>query len=193
MKNKKISLGLLLMIVALVVVPGVIANSQYVESILGKNLVLNPGFEIGTTSPVNWTLVSQNNNSPIVDNVTHRGSKSIKIYIPGKTYLFSGYPQSDIIKVKPNRTYIASAWGKTENASGNNTPAVRIVELDANKSWINQTNLPVFSSGTNNWSQTALKFQTGANTSYVYFYGNIWDGNGTFWMDDFKLRLLKLK
>lgn len=192
MKNKKISLGLLLMIVALVVVTGVTASSQYVKP-MGKNLVLNPGFEIGTTSPVNWTLVSQNNNSPIVDNVTHRGSKSIKIYIPGKTYIYSGYPQSDIIKVKPNRTYVASAWGKTENTSGNNTPAVRIVELDANKSWINQTNLPVFSRGTNNWSQTALKFQTGMNTSYIYFYGNIWDGNGTFWMDDFKLRLLKLK
>lgn len=161
-----------------------------------KNLVLNPGFENGTTYPLNWTLVLQGNNSPILDNVSHSGLKSIKIHIPGTIDLDSGYPQSDIIIVKPNRTYIASVWGKTQNADGNNTPAVRVVELDANNSWIRQTNLPVFSRGTNNWSQKTLEFQTEANTSYIYFYGNIWNGYGTFWngygtfwMDDFKLKL----
>lgn len=244
MKNRKISLGLLLMMVALVVVPGVTAYSQYVKplqtlygnnlscgachidpsggetrnaygllfqnipthaadpagalktigspvvlKVPGKNLVLNPGFENGTIYPINWTLVRKSNNSPILDNVSHRGSKSIKIHIPGTTDLNSGYPQSDLIIVKPNRTYIASVWGKTQNADGNNTPAVRVVELDANKSWIRQTNLPVFNRGTNNWTQRTLEFQTEANTSYIYFYGNIWKGFGTFWMDDFKLKL----
>ena len=246
MKTKKIGLGLLLMMVALVVVPGVTAISQYLTPLqtlygsnlscgachinpsggdtrnaygilfenisthvtdptgalktigspyaskvpkYGKNLVLNPGFENGTTDPLNWTLVSQNNNSPILDNVSHRGLRSIKIGISGTTNLNSGYPRSDIIIVKPLRTYVASVWGKTQNADGNNTPAVRVVELDANKSWIRQTNLPVFRRGTNDWTQKVLEFQAGANTSYIYFYGNIWNGNGTFWMDDFKLRL----
>src|SRR5574337_1730058 len=47
------------------------------------NLVANPGFEEGTIVPLNWTLVTNNGNTPIWDSVAHNDSKSIKISIPG--------------------------------------------------------------------------------------------------------------
>jgi len=61
------------------------------------NLVANPGFESGTTAPLNWTFVSQNGNTPIWSDVSHSGSKSVEINIPGTTDLQSGYPESNRI------------------------------------------------------------------------------------------------
>ncbi len=152
------------------------------------NLVMNPGLESGTTTPLNWTLVNQGGNTPIWDSVSHSGSRSIKISIPGTTNIISGYPQSDIMIAQPLMTYMASVWGKTQNAGGSNTPAARVVELDADKAWIRQTNIPVFSRGTNDWTQRTVEFQTGADTKYLYVYANIWNGYGNFWLDDVELR-----
>ncbi|HMB44960.1 MAG TPA: carbohydrate binding domain-containing protein, partial [Candidatus Methanoperedens sp.] len=149
------------------------------------NLVLNSGLESGTTTPLNWTFVNQGENTPIWDNVSHSGSRSIQISIPGTTNSISGYPQSDTIDAQPLTTYKASVWGKTQNTGGANSPAAIVVELDANKNWIRQNNiLPVFGRGTNDWTQRTIEFQTGADTRYLYVYANIWNGYGTFWMDD---------
>ena len=154
------------------------------------NLVLNPDLESGTTVPSNWTFVNQGANTPIWDSVSHSGSKSIKISVPGTTDVISGYPQSDLIDAQPLTTYTASVWGKTQNTGGSNTPAARVVELDADKNWIRQNNiLPVFGRGTNDWTQRTIEFQTAANTRYLYVYANIWNGYGNFWMDDVELKL----
>ena len=154
------------------------------------NLVLNPDLESGTTTPLSWTLVTQGGNTPIWDSVSHSGSRSIKISIPGTTNIISGYPQSDIIAAQPLTTYTASVWGKTQNTGGSNTPAARVVELDADKNWIRQNNiLPVFGRGTNDWTQRKVEFQTAENTRYLYVYANVWNGYGNFWMDDVELSL----
>ncbi len=164
----------------------ILASSVLAET----NLIMNSDLESGTTTPLNWTFVNQGGNIPIWDNVFHSGSRSIEISIPGTTNIISGYPQSDIIEAQPLTTYIASVWGKTQNSGGSNTPAARVVELDANKTWIRQTNiLPVFDRGTNDWTQRQVEFQTAANTRYLYVYANIWNGYGNFWMDDVVLRL----
>ena len=140
--------------------------------------------------PLNWAFVNQGANTPIWDSVSHSGSRSIKISIPGTTNVISGYPQSDLIDAQPLTTYTASVWGKTQNTGGSNTPAARVVELDANKNWIRQNNiLPVFGKGTNDWAQRTVEFQTAANTRYLYVYANIWNGYGNFWMDDVVVRL----
>jgi len=155
------------------------------------NFVANPGFESGTTIPLNWTFVSINENTPIWSSIFHGGSKSVEISIPGTTDLKSGYPQSDLIPAEPLTTYTVSAWGKTQGADGMNTPTVRIVELDADKNWLRQINILVFSRGTNDWEQKNMEFQTGSNTKYIYVYANIWDGYGTFWIDDVEIRSKK--
>jgi len=46
-------------------------------------------------------------------------------------------------------------------------------EMDADKNLLRLTNLPLFNRGTNDWEQKILEFQTGPNTSYIYFYANI--------------------
>ncbi len=156
---------------------------------LKTNLVINPGFENGTTVPLNWTLVSQNGNTPIWSDISHNGSKSVEINIPGTTDFQSGYPESDRISAQPFTDYTFSAWGKTREAGGTNMPTITIGELDADKNLLRLTNLPLFIKGTNDWEQETVEFQTGSNTSYIYLYANIWGGYGTFWMDDVTLSL----
>jgi len=158
-----------------------------ISTLTNTNLVANPSFESGAKHPLNWEFVVNDGNYPIWDNVNHSGTKSIKISFSGKSEGGSGYPKSDLIKVEPQQFYTFSTWGKTENASEIEGPAVRIVELDANKNWIDQINL-IFSKGTNDWTQKKIDFKTDPNTTYIYIYANIWRGYGTFWVDDVDLR-----
>lgn len=150
------------------------------------DLIANPGFESGITQPSNWEFVTTEGNTPVWDSIHHNGTKSIKISVPGTTGRNSGYPKSDLIKAEPQQYYTLSAWGKIENANVNNVPAVRVVELDANKNWLHQTNL-AFDEGTNDWTQKSMDFKTGPDTAYLYVYANIWSGYGTFWVDDVSL------
>jgi hypothetical protein len=153
------------------------------------NLIVNPGFESGSTKPLNWALVTYSGNTPSWDTVSHSGARSVRIQITGTSDIVSGYPQSDLIKAQPVTSYSLSIWGKTQGAGGTNKPDVRVVELDANKNWLRQTNLPQFGWGTNDWTQKQIDFKTGSNTYYLYVYANIWKGYGTFWMDDVVLSL----
>lgn len=146
----------------------------------------NTGFENSTGSPMNWSFVAAGGNTPVWDNISHGGTRSIKISIPGTKDNQSGYPQSGLIKAEPLAHYTFSAWGKTQGAGGTNAPTVRVVELDASKKWLRQTYL-AFGKGTNDWTHKQITFQTGFDTSYLYIYGNIWNGYGTFWMDDIDL------
>ncbi len=151
-----------------------------------KNLIANPGFESGGIEPSNWEFVTTDGNAPIWDSIHHNGTRSIKISVPGTTARESGYPKSDPIKAEPQQYYTLSVWGKTESASANHAPAVRVVELDANKNWLHQINL-AFDRGTNDWTRKSMNFKTGPNTAYIYVYANIWSGYGTFWVDDASL------
>ncbi|MBU3966158.1 MAG: metal-dependent hydrolase [Euryarchaeota archaeon] len=115
--------------------------------------------------------------------VFHNGSHSARIEIQGNESKISGVWSSSKIPVKPDTNYTFSSWGRTERAGGNNSPAVRIVELDTKGKWITQTTIG-FGKETNNWTQKQTIFKTRSNTSLVYVYGNIWKGYGTFWFDD---------
>ena len=73
--------------------------------------------------------------------VFHSGNHSAKIEVKGNESKISGEWKSEGVSVKPNTSYIFSAWGKTYGAGGNNSPKVGIVEKDMNEKWVNQTNL----------------------------------------------------
>ena len=119
-------------------------------------------------------------------NIFHSGDHSGRISIMGNESKISGIWRSTFIPVKPNSTYLFSAWGRTENANGTNTPGIRIVELDSNNKWIKQTDIK-YNKGTNEWTQKNISFVTRSNTRQVYVYVNIWKGYGTFWFDDVEL------
>ncbi len=148
-----------------------------------NNILANPGFEYGINLPMNWSFVTNNGNTPIWDTASHSGARSVKISIDGTSNSRSGYPRSDMIKVEPLQRYILSVWVKTQNAGGLNAPAVRVNEFAARGNWIRQTSL-VFNLGTNDWTQKQLTFRTNTNTTWISVYANIWDGYGTFWVDD---------
>ncbi len=152
------------------------------------NLVANPSFESGSSTPLNWAFVTYSGNTPYWDSVGYSGVRSVRMQVSGTIDGISGYPRSDLISAQPLANYTFSAWVKAYNAGGTNSPAVRVVELDANKNWIRQTNL-IFSKGTNDWTQKQIDFQTGSNTAYLYAIANIWNGYGTFWVDDVALSL----
>ncbi len=153
-------------------------------SISGTNFMANPGFESGSTVPVNWKFVASNGNTPVWDTTSHSGARSIKISIPGTTKSNSGYPLSDKINVEPLQTYTLSAWIKSQGVTGG--PTLRVVQYDANSIKLSQVNLE-FSRGTNDWVQKQMDIQTLSNTAFVMVYANIWSGYGTFWMDDIGL------
>lgn len=167
---------------------GKINEPQVIRSEPSDNLVKNPGFESGGNMPIDWTLVPIGENVPEWDTESHTGERSVMISIPGTTDLISGYPQSGHITVKASTTYTFSAFGKTLESGGTNLPVVRVVELDTNKNWVRQTNLPEFSKGTNDWTQKKVDIQTDPKTAYIYVMANIWNGYGTFWVDDMELR-----
>lgn len=148
-----------------------------------NNRLANPGFESGINMPLNWSFIPNNGNTPIWDTISHSGARSIKISVSGTANSRSGYPRSEMIRAEPLQKYILSVWVKTHNAGGLNAPAVRVNEFDASGKWIRQTSLES-GMGTNNWVQKQIAFQTDINTMWISVYANIWDGYGTFWMDD---------
>ncbi len=158
------------------------------EALADTNLVANPSFENGSSTPLNWAFVTYSGNTPFWDSVGYSGGRSVRVQVSGTIDGISGYPESDLITAQPLADYIFSAWEKASNTGGTNAPAVRVVELDANKNWIRQTNL-IFTKGTNDWTQKQTTFKTGSNTAYLYVIANIWNGYGTFWLDDVALSL----
>ncbi len=118
--------------------------------------------------------------------VFHSGKYSAKIDIRGNESKISGVWTSEEVSVKPNTSYIFSAWGKTYGAGGTSSPAVRIVEREGDIKALRQTNLE-FGKGSNDWTMIKIKFITFDNTSRIYVYANIWKGYGTFWFDDVEL------
>ncbi|MFU8767254.1 MAG: P-loop NTPase, partial [Candidatus Methanoperedens sp.] len=149
-----------------------------------SNLVANPGFENGSTRPDNWKFATSNGNTPVWDTISHSGTRSIKISIPGTTQSNSGYPLSDKIIVEPLQNYTLSAWVKSEGVKGG--PTVRVVQYDSNWKSLRQINLE-FDRGTKDWTKKQMEFQTLPDTAHVQVYANIWNGYGTFWVDDVEL------
>jgi hypothetical protein len=151
------------------------------------NLIANPGFETGTITPMNWNFVAHNENTPAWDATTsHSGTKSVKISISGTNDIISGDVWSDFIPATSGITYTFSAWGKSQGAGGTNNPAVRVAEFDINHAWLRQTSL-YFPKGDADWNQQQTTFTTGDGTAYIGMYANIWNGYGTFWVDDVSL------
>ena len=152
------------------------------------NLVLDPGFENGLTTPQYWETNERNGNIPLWDTASHSGSRSMKIEIPGEINKDSGIVYSNHIKAEPMTDYVFSAWGKTKGVLGAGTPVVRVIQADADNTWLSATILD-FGEGTNNWTKKSINFRTGPDTSIFYITSFIKNGFGTFWVDDVELSL----
>lgn len=130
-------------------------------------------------------------NIPLWDTTYHSGNRSVKINVPGTTNGKSGNIRSGQIDVEKNQNYTFSAWAKIQNIGGKNAPALRVVELDKDGKILETNNL-IFDNfegvkEDNRWIQKNKTFQTNTSTSRIYVTVNIYDGYGTFWIDDILL------
>jgi hypothetical protein len=154
------------------------------------NLAPNPGFELGTTTPLSWTLGTHWTWDA---SVVHSGSHSIKIVVPPPTDTVSTIARSLNFPLTPDTIYDFSAWARTEGVGGTYTPAIRLVELDAAGNvlrdeqgyWV-QHNLST-ARGTSDWQHLQMTFITQSDCRQGYIYANIWYGYGTAWFDDVAL------
>jgi septum site-determining protein MinD len=92
-----------------------------------------------------WQFTQNASWDPIV---SHNGNYSARIDILGNESKKSGVWRSIKIPLKPDTNYTFSAWGMIEGTAGNNSPAVRVVQLDANGKGMGTTNL-IFSEKSN--------------------------------------------
>lgn len=125
-------------------------------------------------------------NVPLWDVIYHNGSRSVKINVPGTTNGKSGNIRSIPIDVEKNQNYTFSAWAKVQDIGGKNAPALRVVELDKAGKMLKTNNL-IFDYKDDGWIQKNKTFQTNISTSRLYISANIYDGYGTFWIDDISL------
>ncbi len=125
-------------------------------------------------------------NTPFLDTIHHSGQYSVKIDISGNTNRISGNIRSDVIEVDKLQNYTFSAWGMIKDIGGKNFPAARATELDKDGKTLKTNNL-IFDNTTEGWTEKKKTFQTSANTSHIYLLANIYEGYGTFWIDDLSL------
>jgi murein DD-endopeptidase MepM/ murein hydrolase activator NlpD len=152
------------------------------------NLLMDGGFEEGSTSPNWWTKDAWTLSYSTFtwdDSQKHSGNKSVKI--SNNTANDARWIQT--VSVQPNSDYRLSGWIKTENVSH----TLESVDAGANLSVLGEYeySTPLF--GTNDWTYTTLEFNTGQRTqvSIVARVGMYSGTNtGTAWFDDLKLELL---
>lgn len=88
---------------------------------------------------------------------SHNGSRSARIEVMGNESKKSGVWRSIKIPVKPGTNYTFSSWGMIEGTGGNNSPAVRAVQLDGNGKTIRTTNLIFSKATTPRWKNFFIK------------------------------------
>ncbi|MBL7044200.1 MAG: carbohydrate binding domain-containing protein [Pirellulaceae bacterium] len=103
--------------------PSEASNDEFSAAIAAANLVQNPGFEDGETTPNNWST-----GAPLQgpDGVTFGldapasegfGKRCVRMHVPIRApNAWRGWQQN--VTVKPGRTYLVSAWLKCKDVQG---------------------------------------------------------------------------
>ena len=133
----------------------------------------------------NWLY---EHNASLNSSVYYNGSYSAELNVTNKhASTYPGRWLSNDIIVESNTNYTFSAWGKTNDTTGD--PGVRIVQSNDSVEQINYSSQKHlhFGSGTSDWAKENTTFITLSTTDSVFIYVNIWNGNGTFWVDDVEL------
>jgi PKD repeat protein len=152
-----------------------------------SNLVPNGSFESGTSTPTSWSYTNNSIGTWSIDATTSSaGSRSMKLNIPGTTAR-TGSPNitSSNISVNPNTPYTFTYNVRTSGLSYPFT--IFLYEVDSVGNSIRRALSS--QTGTNGWLSNPLTvtFVSGANASYVYCVGFVYNGYGTAWLDDVQL------
>ena len=152
-----------------------------------SNMLINPGFEDGTTTPTAWNkdaFVLANSTFEWSIDFFHSGSRSVKII--SATANDARWTQT--VTVQPNTDYKLSGWILTNDVAHTaetNDAGANLSILDGT---VNHSTPSLF--GDNPWTFVSLTFNSGANTQVtVAARLGMATGSttGTAWFDDLKL------
>jgi hypothetical protein len=140
------------------------------------NLLLNPGFEQGTTA---WAFFDQGRRA-VVTSPVHGGSRAASVGIASNFY--STIEQ--IVTVQAGRTYKASTWLKQSQIGGRGS-GIMLFWLDASGRQLREDSVTLV--GTRDWTLMDRNFVAPAAAVKVKF--ELWsftdpDNSGTTWFDD---------
>jgi F5/8 type C domain-containing protein/Big-like domain-containing protein/beta-propeller repeat-containing protein len=145
------------------------------------NLLTNPGFEDGLSSPLGWQKSSWEPSAVFTwdAGIAHAGARSVRIDAPAPND--ASWLQT--VPVTPFTTYVLSAWIKTQGIAQSGTGAT----LGFDGTWSHTTSL----FGTNDWTFVTMAYDSGAATTLtVQARIGFWAGmsSGTAWFDDIRVR-----
>jgi len=148
------------------------------------NLLLNPGFERGVTSPDSWTAdVFQPTATMAWDPEVHRGGgRSIRIDAPEP----NDARWIQTVAVEPNTLYELSGWIRTRDVER----SAQAVDAGANLAVMGTWTRTETVRGTNGWTYRSVRFDSGPSTSVTIGARlGFWSGTttGTAWFDDVRL------
>lgn len=152
------------------------------------NLIQNPGFELGGTPPTGWEFNTFNGITPTMDMTSpHSGTRCLKFDVPGNTPIISGSAyQLPMVTVKPLTKYTLSGWGKQSSTSSWNAGGIVAVEFNSSDTWV-QNNGILSEFNNTEWIQKIVTFITSSTTTQIMVLMSIYNGYGTFWVDDVSL------
>jgi hypothetical protein len=139
------------------------------------NLILNPGFESGTT---NWTL----DPGASIDRTpadAHSGNNSLSL-----TGLLAWQGSTQFVAVTAGQSYTYSGWERSSSATGN-SGYITLTSYDANYVQIGSGTSLVFAS-TGAWSSKSGTYVPPAGAVRVSIRVQN-DGPGSYWFDDLSL------
>lgn len=209
MKNKILLIIIFLVIIVFlfIIFP---TDDRLLTIIFGENLVQNSGFENSlNTEPAFWYKSGADYNHLLIwDNISHSGTKSLKMEVLSSTKSWYNW-KGENINVEPNTWYSVEYWYKTENLPAQDT----LIDVYANGPNASYTNAPAramfewsefnetgpnryktsallinWTEGNTGWNKKSAYFKTGPSTIYINPRFFFYTYSGKVWFDDLVIK-----
>lgn len=157
------------------------------------NIVLNPGFELGTTSPSNWITRAEPTatyvwETPGRDGTGHCVSVEMITRVLGQ---IADWRSSARFSVVANQTYTVSGWFRTLNITGVYGANIVLGWYDATDTWIQgSVATPYYIRGTTVWTfYNNPSAVAPVNAVYGRVLLRLHDATGKVWFDDISVTI----
>lgn len=181
--------GLIWLVVGIAVFYLIISHTDFSQtySIIGTNLIQNPGFETDDY----WYEAGGDSTHILSKDTTtaHTGSNSLALEVVNSNedyfnwHYYPAYPD-EYIQIE-QEDYVLQFWYKTENLPIGSNIVIGIHEFDANKNELEINDLWLDASGTTDWRELTTGWNPkNPNTEYINFGLFLVSTNGKVWYDD---------
>ena len=147
------------------------------------NSAPNGSFEKGTERPDDWSWTDDENGAwKWTAEGAREGSRAMMLEMPGEAVRRGPALTSARFPIQPNTPYTFS-WSARTNGLSHGID-VTVVEESATGAAV--PHAQPGRSGTNDWSESTIRFTTGPAATKAYFKVEQGHGAGTAWVDDFR-------